>query len=79
MFGGSWQFSSGGYETPDNSRDYASYGKLDLRASLMASDRWSITAFGKNVLDRRYRMQTVVYNEYWSQPATFGISLTLMQ
>jgi outer membrane receptor protein involved in Fe transport len=79
IFGASWQFASGGHETPQNTRTYNGYGKLDLRASLASSDGWALTAFGKNVFDRRYEQQSINTLQFWSQPATFGITLSLMQ
>lgn len=82
--GGSWNFASGGNEDAFNAKRYNGYGTLNLRAGVVSTKGILLTAFAKNVLDRRYEMLSLGSNndgttQYWSQPMTVGVSLTLLQ
>jgi iron complex outermembrane receptor protein len=59
--------------------DSATRNQIDVHVSLISSDAWILSAFGKNVTDQKYRVSNVSGAQYWSQPATWGISLTAMQ
>ncbi len=81
--GFSWQFASGGNEDAANTKRNNGYGTLNLRAMLLSKD-FFLTAYAKNVLDRRYELLSIGsnndgYQQYWSQPRSFGLTLTLMQ
>jgi outer membrane receptor protein involved in Fe transport len=72
----SLQSADGGFENPGNSRDYEGYSLLDARVGL-ATDRWRLSVFGRNVFDERRRLNQISNNEYWSEPRVFGAEARL--
>ena len=74
--GVSGQFADGGYDTADNSREYAGYELYDARLGL-EGDHWRFSLFGQNLGDDRYVLNVVNTNEFWSQPRAYGAELTL--
>jgi len=74
--GASAQFADGGFETPDNSREYAGYDLYDARFGLEGQN-WRFSLFGRNLTDERYVLNVVGTAEFWSQPRVYGGELTL--
>ncbi len=74
--GVSGQFADGGFENPDNSREYAGYELYDARLGLEGG-HWRLSLFGRNLTDEQYVLNVVNTNEFWSQPRTYGAELTL--
>lgn len=73
--GSSVQYADGGYETPDNSREYAGYILYDARIGVEGGN-WRFSVFGRNLTDERYILNVVGTAEFWSQPRTYGAELT---
>ncbi len=73
--GVSAQLADGGYETPDNSREYEGYTLYDARLGLEGGS-WRLSAFGRNLTDERYVLNVVGTAEFWSQPRSYGVELT---
>lgn len=77
-FGGvSMQTADGGYENPDNSRDYAGYTLFDARMG-MQGGHWKASLFGRNLTDERYLLNTVGNNNFWSDGRTYGVELSMI-
>lgn len=74
--GVSGQFADGGFENPDNSREYAGYELYDARFGLDGG-HWRFSLFGRNLTDQQYVLNVVNTNEFWSQPRTYGAELTI--
>lgn len=75
IVGLSYQLADGGFETPNNSRDYEGYSLIDARVGVEGK-QWKLSVFGRNLSDERYLLNTVGLNEYWSQPRTWGADFT---
>ncbi len=71
---GSAQFERGGFENALNQRDLPDFELFDARVGLRA-EHWSMSVFGRNLTDERYRIQTVSSNEYWSPGRVWGVRL----
>src|SRR5690606_31905750 len=56
--GVSGQYADGGYETPDNSREYEGYELYDARLGL-EGDHWRFSLFGRNLTDEQYILNVV--------------------
>ncbi|MGA0600977.1 TonB-dependent receptor [Caulobacter sp. KR2-114] len=52
---------------------------LDLHLTLASTRGWEISAYGKNITDDRYLTSTVGSAQFWSQPATWGLTVTARQ
>jgi outer membrane receptor protein involved in Fe transport len=77
MFGGvSAQTADGGFENPDNARDYEGYTLFDARLGLQG-DRWKVSLFGRNLGDERYLLNIVGGNNFWSDGRTYGVELSM--
>lgn len=74
--GVSGQFADGGFDNPDNSREYQGYELYDARLGLEGG-HWRFSLFGRNLTDERYVLNEVSTNEFWSQPRVYGAELTL--
>lgn len=74
--GVSAQFADGGFENPDNTREYAGYELYDARLGI-EGDHWRFSLFGRNLTDERYVLNVVSTNEFWSQPRVYGAELAL--
>jgi iron complex outermembrane recepter protein len=74
--GVSGQFADGGFDNPDNSREYQGYELYDARLGL-EGDHWRFSLFGRNLTDDQYVLNEVSTNEFWSQPRVYGVELTL--
>ncbi|MEQ1708730.1 MAG: TonB-dependent receptor [Terricaulis sp.] len=74
--GVSGQFADGGYETPNNSREYEGYELYDARLGL-EGDHWRFSLFGRNLTDEQYILNVVGTAEFWSQPRVYGAELTV--
>lgn len=72
--GVSGQFADGGFETPDNSREYEGYALYDARIGV-EGERWRLSVFGRNLTDERYILNVVGTAEFWSQPRVIGAEL----
>ncbi len=73
--GVSGQFADGGFDNPDNSREYQGYELYDARLGLEGA-HWRLSLFGRNLTDERYVLNEVSTNEFWSQPRVYGAELT---
>jgi iron complex outermembrane receptor protein len=73
-----WRWQSSTFFDIDNTLRQGSYGVLDLQAGLDGG-RWSVRAFGRNVLDERYRAAALAGSAFGgpfavvADPATFGV------
>jgi outer membrane receptor protein involved in Fe transport len=76
FIGVSGQFAGGGFENPDNSRDYAGYDLLDARIGAEGR-HWRLSLFARNLNDDQYILNVVGTSEFWSQPRVFGAELTV--
>lgn len=76
MIGVSFQTAEGGAENPDNSRDYSGYELLDARLGVRG-EHWRVALVGRNLTDRRYLLNTVGGNNFWSEPRTYGVEIRL--
>lgn len=74
--GVSAQLADGGFETPDNTREYEGYTLYDARLGI-EGDSWRFSLFGRNLTDERYILNVVGTAEFWSQPRVYGAELTL--
>ncbi|HWA62652.1 MAG TPA: TonB-dependent receptor [Caulobacteraceae bacterium] len=75
--GGVQQYSAaGGVLTPV---PFRTRNLLDLHLTLASARGWEISAWGKNVTDNRFQMSTVGSAQFWSPPATWGVSITARQ
>ena len=74
--GVSGQYADGGYENPDNSREYAGYELYDARLGI-EGEHWRFSVFGRNLTDEQYVLNVVGTAEFWSQPRVYGAELTL--
>ena len=67
----SLQSADGGFENPENSRDYEGYTLVDARVGV-ATDNVRFSVFGKNLFDKRRRLNQIANNEYFSEPRVIG-------
>lgn len=74
--GVSGQFADGGFENPNNTREYEGYELYDARLGL-EGDHWRFSLFGRNLTDEQYVLNEVSTNEFWSQPRVYGAELRL--
>jgi iron complex outermembrane receptor protein len=74
--GVSGQFADGGFDNPNNTREYEGYELYDARLGL-EGDHWRFSLFGRNLTDEQYVLNEVSTNEFWSQPRVYGAELTL--
>lgn len=74
--GVSGQFADGGFDNPDNSREYQGYELYDARLGLEGA-HWRFSLFGRNLTDEQYVLNEVSTNEFWSQPRVYGAELTV--
>jgi outer membrane receptor protein involved in Fe transport len=74
--GVSGQFAEGGFDNPDNTREYQGYELYDARLGLEGG-HWRFSLFGRNLTDERYVLNEVSTNEFWSQPRVYGAELAL--
>jgi outer membrane receptor protein involved in Fe transport len=72
----SGQFADGGFENPDNTREYEGYELYDARLGI-EGDHWRFSLFGRNLTDEKYVLNVVGTNEFWSQPRVYGAELAL--
>jgi len=70
-----YQSADGGFETPNNTRDYEGYNLFDARLALL-TDHWRFSLFGKNLTDELYRVQTVSLNDYHNEPRVLGVEIS---
>lgn len=76
-FGGvSAQTADGGFENPDNVRDYEGYTLFDARIGLQGQ-HWKASLFGRNLTDERYLLNLVGGNNFWSDGRTYGVELSM--
>ena len=76
----SWQDEF--YLDPSNAASslQPSYGLLDVKLA-WRNDRWEVSAWGRNLTDEIFRINTFISNiagtvDLWGQPRTYGITLT---
>ncbi len=74
FFGGSFQSAHGGFETPNNSRDYEGYDLIDARIGLRMRN-FTFSVFGRNLTNDIYILNSVNTNEFYSLPRVFGAEL----
>ena len=67
----SLQSAEGGFENPENSREYEGYTLVDLRVGL-ATEHLRFSVFAKNVFDQRRRLNQIANNDYFSEPRVIG-------
>lgn len=72
---GSVQLADGGFENPINTETYNGYALGDVRVGL-ATDRWRLSAFVKNVTDKRYATESIAGVEFYNEPRVYGLELT---
>ena len=88
FLGGSLQAEGGGYEnavgdsptrfgsgvsnTAFTGRSLEGFVLLDARVGF-TGDNWRISAYGANITDETYLLQNVIQNNYYNQPAKYGI------
>jgi outer membrane receptor protein involved in Fe transport len=70
----SLQSADGGFENPENSRDYEGYSLVDARIGL-ATENVRFSVFAKNLFDERRRLNQIANNEYFSEPRVIGAEL----
>lgn len=74
--GVSLQTAAGGYENPDNSREYSDYTLLDARLGVLGQ-HWKVSLYGRNLTDEVYLLNAVGANNFWSDGRTYGVEVTL--
>lgn len=80
FIGGSMQTEGGGYENASGGsvsptgRSLDHFLLFDARAGF-SGDGWRLSAFGKNLNDDIYRLQTVNGNAFFNEPRKYGVEL----
>lgn len=74
--GVSGQWADGGFDNPDNTREYQGYELYDARLGL-EGEHWRFSVFGRNLSNDQYLLNIVSANEFWSQPRSYGAEFTL--
>jgi outer membrane receptor protein involved in Fe transport len=73
-FGGNLQTEHGGFFNATNEDQLSDFTLVDLSASL-SINRWTLSAYVRNVGDRVYLLQTVSNNNYYNAPREYGGSV----
>ncbi|PQA86382.1 TonB-dependent receptor [Hyphococcus luteus] len=82
FLGGSMQAEGGGYENASGGSDSPTGRSLDhflmfdARAGI-SGDNWRLSAYGKNLSDEVYRVQSVGGNAFYNEPRKYGVELQL--
>lgn len=74
--GASAQYAEGGFETPENTRQYAGYTLYDARVGV-EGEHWRFSMTGRNLTNEHYVLNVVGSAEFWNQPRIYGAELTL--
>lgn len=69
---GSLQLADGGLQNPFGTQDYEGYALVDARIGVR-NEKWRLTAFVKNLTDKRYLLNEIGGNAYWSQGRVIGL------
>ena len=68
---GSFQTASGGFDNPQNSREFAGYSLFDARVGLR-TDRVSASLFVRNISNQIYVTNILNGNEFFNEPRVIG-------
>lgn len=71
---GSMQIERGGLENPTGERSLPDFELYDARVGIRTGN-YTLSVFGRNLGDTRYRIQTVNNNEYWTNGRVWGVRL----
>jgi iron complex outermembrane receptor protein len=71
---GSVQLERGGNEDPLGTRLLPEFELYDARVGIRTAN-YTLSVFGRNLGDTRYRIQTVNNNEYWTNGRVWGVRL----
>lgn len=73
---GGLQSAHGGFETPDNSRNYSGYDLIDARVGFR-TDMFTFSVFARNLTNEFYITNLLNTNEFYSEPRVVGAELRM--